>query len=81
MHSPLGDWMKTVDWRMIRKGPWKYVWHNGMDDEVFNLAPDPGEVVNLAGRHEVAETQAELRSELGAFLARTGDPLEAAFHG
>lgn len=81
MHSPLGDWMKTTDWRMIRKDRWKYVWHNGMMDELFDRETDPGEVVNLAGRPEVAEEQAALRDELGAFLARSGDPLEAVFMG
>ena len=79
MHAPIDHWMKTTDWRMIRKGTWKYVWHHGMDDELFDRASDPGEVVNLAAG--ACSEHAALRAELGAFLKRTGDPLFEAYHG
>lgn len=36
--------------RMVRQGPWKYVYYHGEADELFNLDSDPGERTNLAGQ-------------------------------
>ena len=75
MHAPLGDWMHTTDWRMIRVGGFKYAWHRGGDDELFDLAADPGERVNLAGDATHAARLKSLQVALGVFLERTADPL------
>ncbi len=75
MHQSLGHWMRTADWRMIRADGFKYVWHRGMADELFDLSADPGERVNLAAEPAYRARLTSLRGELGAFLARTADPL------
>jgi arylsulfatase A-like enzyme len=33
---------------MLRQGDWKYVVYVGYEPQLFNLAEDPGELVNLA---------------------------------
>lgn len=42
--------------------------------ELYDLAADPGEVVNLAGNPELAATQADLETRLKAWQKRTKDP-------
>jgi choline-sulfatase len=75
MHQPIGDWMHTTDWRMIREGGFKYVWHRGMADELFDLSADPGERVNLAAESGCHGRLTSLHAALGAFLEQTADPL------
>jgi len=75
MHRPLGDWMHTADWRMIRADGFKYVWHREMGHELFDLSADPGEGVNLAAAPAHHARLTALRAELGAFLEQTADPL------
>ncbi|NKB29748.1 MAG: sulfatase-like hydrolase/transferase [Rhodobacteraceae bacterium] len=75
MHQPLGDWMKVTDWRMIKQGGFKYVWHRGMAEELFDMDADPGEVTNLSDRPSHAATKQSMHAELGAFLTKTNDPL------
>jgi len=79
MHQPLGDWMKVTDWRMIKADGFKYVWHHGMPDELFDLTNDPGEICNLAAQDKGQPKLRALRSELGAFLVETRDPLLKAW--
>lgn len=50
--------------RTVVTREWKYV-HNGGDmDELYNLAEDPAEQVNLSGRPAHAEVEQELRGRL-----------------
>lgn len=77
MHRPIGEWMNVTDWRMIKADGFKYVWHRGMDEELFNMTDDPSEVSNLADVEAYQERKYALRSELGDFLAQTNDPLLA----
>jgi hypothetical protein len=77
MQRPIGDWMKTTDWRMIKADGFKYVWHRGMRDELFDLNNDAGEVRNLAQVKEYRSRKQSLRLELGTFLVQTNDPLLA----
>ena len=51
---------------MIRKGAFKYIYYAGYDPELFNLATDPEEIVNLAGNPEYAEILAEYDHHLHA---------------
>ncbi|ANY85046.1 hypothetical protein BB934_43360 (plasmid) [Microvirga ossetica] len=48
--------------RMIRQGPWKYIYYHGERDELFRLDTDPSERTNLAERPEHASTIAKLKS-------------------
>jgi len=79
MHRPIGDWMKVTDWRMIRADGFKYVWHKGMDEELFDLTADPCEIRNLADDHAYKPKKTALQEELGAFLVETSDPLLGAW--
>ncbi len=66
---------------MIRMGSFKYVYHtrpdteHGPERELYNLATDPGELQNLAGRPEyrkkIAAMRARLVKELGEDPDRT----------
>jgi len=49
---------------MIRRGKFKFV-HSPVDpDQLYDLASDPDERVNLAGREEAAQTTAAFRAEV-----------------
>jgi len=75
MHRPIGDWMNVTDWRMIKADGFKYVWHRGMADELFDQQNDPGEVINLAHHASHRERLVSMQAELGEFLQQTGDML------
>ncbi len=75
MHRPIGDWMKVTDWRMIKVDGYKYVWHRGMEEELFDLNIDPNEIHNLAKAEEFQEKMQSLRGELEHFLVQTNDLL------
>ena len=79
MHRPIGDWMKVTDWRMIKADGFKFVWHRGMEDELFDMAADPGEVTNLATLETYGDRLQALKAELDAFLHKTCDPLLPAW--
>lgn len=36
--------------KMVRTRDWKYVWHAGREEELYDLAADPHELTNLAAR-------------------------------
>ena len=50
--------------RMLREGPWKYIFTHGLPPMLFNLDTDPDELVNLAGQPEYSITQAHLHARL-----------------
>jgi choline-sulfatase len=52
--------------RMIRTGPWKYVYTQGDQDQLYNHEDDPLELRNLAVEPEYADRCAELRARLVA---------------
>ena len=54
---------------MLRRGPWKYVHYTGYAPELFDLAHDPEEMVNLAGDPCHAAILDELETALRALLA------------
>ena len=48
--------------RMVKKGPWKYMYLEGVDEVLYQVEDDPQELVNLVGSPEHAEIEAELRA-------------------
>ena len=62
------------DIRAIRTQSRKYVSYPGLpsDDELYDLATDPTETVNLAHRLEWAATRADMRQQLDHLLTETG---------
>jgi arylsulfatase A-like enzyme len=75
MQQPLGDWMKTTDWRMIERGNLKYVWYADGSEELFDLEKDRFETKNIIDNSAYRDKLRTLRTELGGFLARTDDPM------
>lgn len=61
--------------RMLRTPRWKYIWNATAEDELYDLAADPGEITNLAADAAYASMLAELRRALAAWMAATKDPL------
>lgn len=48
--------------RMVKKGPWKYMWLEGKDAALYNVEDDPREIDNKSGQAEVADIEAELHA-------------------
>ncbi len=70
------DWENAVFYehetlRCVRTERWKLIerFEDGYD-ELYNLEQDPGELVNLYGREEVASVQKELESRLDTFFRK-----------
>jgi arylsulfatase A-like enzyme len=61
--------------RMVRDRRWKYVWNATAEDELYDLAADPGEVRNLAAMPDYGAELARLRARLVAWMEETRDPL------
>jgi arylsulfatase A-like enzyme len=65
-----------VSVRMVRTDRWKYI--ERADEgpwQLFDLAADPGEKINLHGNPEHAEIQATFEQRLHEFFAAYSDPL------
>lgn len=61
--------------RMLRDRRWKYVWNAVAQDELYDLANDPGELNNLATHSACGEELRRLRHRLVAWMEEVGDPL------
>jgi len=61
--------------RMVRDRRWKYVWNLTAEDELYDLAADPGEIVNRATDGAAAGELARLRGRMLAWLEETRDPI------
>ncbi|WP_086348275.1 sulfatase-like hydrolase/transferase [Candidatus Enterococcus clewellii] len=59
--------------RMLRKESWKYVFNSGDIDELYDLAGDPGELINLID--EQPEKVEELQGELEKWMEENQDNL------
>ncbi len=46
--------------RMVKKGPWKYMYLEGRDTLLYNVDADPKELDNASGRPDVADIEDEL---------------------
>jgi arylsulfatase A-like enzyme len=61
--------------RAIREGSWKLVLYPRADRmQLFDLARDPDEIVDLSAQAEHAARRAELHGKLVAWLEENGDP-------
>jgi arylsulfatase A-like enzyme len=69
------DWHKVRDWRLMVRGPWKFVFHDGGEEEFYNLEEDPWEMENQAGTPSLQPLVKELREALLDWMVRTRDPL------
>ncbi len=58
--------------RMVKKGPWKLMWLEGVDTLLYNVDVDPNETNDLAGSAE----HRSIRSELESILFEGFDPAE-----
>jgi len=65
--------------RYIRTPGWKLVRHfePGVEDEMYDLANDPGETRNLAGSPDHKTRRAELAEKLNRWMSSIDDPLAA----
>jgi choline-sulfatase len=52
---------------LVREGSWKYLRFPAADEVLFDLATDPGELVNRAGDPDCADVLARLRATLDTF--------------
>ena len=57
---------------MIREGRWKYNRHRFDTDELYDLDADPGEMMNLSGKPEMAGVVRELRGRIAEIMQKTG---------
>ena len=60
--------------RMIRKGPYKYVFRANEIDELYDLGKDPGELVNEIDNETYSGTLWDFRETLLDMLIDTNDP-------
>ncbi len=60
--------VRTHDWKLIDNGTFK---GNEQRDELYDLAADPGELINLSGLPEYAAVEAELLQRLELWRAET----------
>lgn len=59
--------------RIIWEGAWKLVFNGFDDDELYNLAEDPDEVTNLAGRKEFRNLREHLMQGIWGKVQKTRD--------
>jgi len=74
-HKPLGDWHKTVEWRMVTDNHFKYTWNQGDLDELYDLVDDPYELHNLIDLPEYKSEQDRLQERLYRWMVETEDGL------
>jgi arylsulfatase len=61
--------------KMVRTGSWKYAWWATGEEELYDLAADPHELVNLAHDPSTLDRRRDLRDELLRWTVATEDQL------
>jgi arylsulfatase A-like enzyme len=61
--------------RMVRDRRYKYVWNASAEDELYDLALDPGELHNLSADGAYHEELERLRHRLVTWMEEIDDPL------
>jgi choline-sulfatase len=76
-HAVYAEWHQigrmVTPIRTIRTLDWKYNHYLGIGEELYNLAEDPAERHNLAGRPQAASMQQDLKRQLFDYLRESGD--------
>lgn len=70
-----GNQMGLYSQRMVRDRRWKYVWNATAEDELYDLAHDPGEITNLAAHPGCGSERQRLRLRLLDWMEQTQDQL------
>jgi choline-sulfatase len=65
--------------RAVRTEKWKLILRDHPQDELYNLAEDPGEQTNLLGRPEYQKRVCELADLIFRWGERTADPIAVQF--
>ncbi|MCX5660555.1 MAG: sulfatase-like hydrolase/transferase [Planctomycetota bacterium] len=79
---PVDTFFEFEPVRTIRNDRWKYTQrHPAGPDELYDMANDPGERVNLAPAPEHAATVAEARDRIARFVERYGNPAYDVWRG
>ena len=61
--------------RMVRTKRWKYIYNPGAEDELYDIAGDPAELHNLAGRLGHRHVLRRMKARLLRWLERTHDTI------
>jgi arylsulfatase A-like enzyme len=72
-HGRPGPDRRLVSCRMVRTATHKYSLYSTGEEELYDLADDPGEAANLAAGNQHRGVKAELRGRLEAWMRQTGD--------
>lgn len=78
-HKPLGEWHRTVEWRLVTNNRFKYVWNQGDLDEFYDLNADPYEMENLIHDEYYGDELTRLQDRLFAWMLETRDPILQPF--
>ncbi len=70
-----GNQLGLYSQRMVRDRRWKYIWNATAEDELYDLANDPGEIVNRADDLECEPELHRLRGRLIDWMECTHDRL------
>ena len=67
-------WHGVQNWRAIVRRPWKFVWHQNGESELYHLQQDPFELNNIAETDAGRALARPLQQTLLAWSTRIGDP-------
>lgn len=75
----LGAFDVITTQRMLRLDNYKYVFNGAGEDQLFDLAADPYEMINLIADPAHAELLFTLKNELADWMSENGDPVRNPF--
>ena len=70
MRLPLGRPVDGCQMTMVRTAEWKYVHHEGLRPQLFDLLADPDELHDLGGDPRLATVRAQMAARLFDWLRR-----------
>ena len=68
-----GNQLGLFTQRMVRDREWKYIWNATAEDELYHIAQDVGEIVNLANNPAYQTELNLMQQKLLGWMARTKD--------